>query len=98
MKRNFYKYYVLMFFILFAIILFFIGRLLTAEIYEAYNDDASPGEQIIGRFIAPFQFLGIYVFLLASISIVGFYWSRKNSYLELSKGFLYSILFSLFLV
>jgi hypothetical protein len=87
-----------MLFILFAIILFLIGRLVTAEIYRAYNDHASAGEQIIGRFIAPLQFLGIYVLLLSLVSIIGFYWSRKNIYLSVKKGFLYSIIFCLFLV
>lgn len=98
MEKGYYKYYVFTLFILLAIVLFYIGRIATAEIAQAYNEHASPLEQLTGRFIIPFQFLRIYVLLLAVISIMGFYLSRKNTNKGVNKGFVYSIVFSMFLV
>ena len=95
MKYKFYNYYTLLLFILFSFLLFYFGRIITGKFYNAYNANSGVGEQIIGKFIAPLKFLGIYVLLLTSISFIGFYWSSKNNYLGVNRGFVYSIIFSL---
>jgi hypothetical protein len=90
MQLKFVKYYVLAFFLVFAILSFFLERIVVGVTFENLYQYEGIFDQIAGKIEFGFIFLGAYVSILFIVALAGFLRSRKRNK-EISKGFLYSM-------
>ena len=82
-------------FVFLSFVLFFFARTLGGLIYQANSSSDGIGYQIAEKINFSLKFIGVYILILITLSLIGTLLSRKKNK-EIYLGFLYSMLFCLF--
>ena len=98
MRKSYTRFWILLAFVIFSVAAFFVARIFAAKIFE--NNLVSTGffDQILGKIDFTVKFLGLFIVFLFISCFFGFFYGRKVYKKEISKGFVYSGFYCLFLL
>jgi hypothetical protein len=90
------KFHILIFYIAFSIALFFVLRLIMGSMIESNSSDSFTAMGIGFQFLP--IFLISYTVILCILSLTGIFIYKRNNMLEIYRGFIYSLIYSLLLL